>query len=146
MKKQKTYYAKREDKPVQWISIDATGQVLGRLASKIASIAKGKHTPSYQPSVDMGDFVVVYNAEKIRVTGRKETQKKYHRHSGYPGGITEISYKKMMSTFPERILYEAVKGMLPKNTIGRKMLKKVKIYAGNTHPHEAQSPTPLSVG
>ncbi len=145
MKKQTTYYAKREDQPVKWVAIDATDQVLGRLASRIASIAKGKESTSYQPSVDMGDFVVVYNAEKIKVTGKKMTQKKYFRHSGYPGGITEVQLDKMLNTFPERVLYAAVKGMLPKNTIGRQMLKKVKIYAGNTHPHEAQSPTPLTL-
>lgn len=125
--------------------MDAKGQTLGRLASQIAPILKGKHKPIYTPHLDCGDFVVVVNAEKVRVTGRKLDQKFYHRHSGYPGGLTSISLRDQLEKNPERVLQAAVRGMLPKNKLGRRMIKKLKIYAGDEHPHQAQQPKPLEI-
>lgn len=136
----KTYSQKASEVQRDWYVIDASDQVLGRLATQIATILRGKHKPTYTPSMDGGDFVVVVNAEKIRVTGRKAEQKVYYRHTGYPGGLRETPYKQMMEKHPERILRFAVKGMLPKNRIGRKMLTKLRIYAGPNHPHTAQQP------
>ncbi|HET57880.1 MAG TPA: 50S ribosomal protein L13 [Deltaproteobacteria bacterium] len=136
----KTYSAKSGDITRQWYLYDADGQVLGRLASDIARRLKGKNSPFYTPHMDMGDFVVVVNAEKIMLTGRKSAEKMYYHHSGYPGGLKTTTAKQMLEKHPDRILRNAVRGMLPKNSLGRKMLKKLKIYAGSEHPHEAQSP------
>ncbi len=143
----KTYSLPREKALNQrkWYIIDASGQILGRLASKIADTLRGKHKVEYTPHVDNGDFVVVINAEKIRVTGRKLKQKKYYHHSGYPGGIKEITLEKLLQKKPERVIYNAVKGMLPKNRLSRAQLKKLKIYAGEEHPHSAQKPIPLEL-
>ena len=136
----KTYNAKHEDIVKDWYLIDAEGQVLGRLASEIARRLRGKHKPIYTPYVDTGDFVIVVNAGKVSLTGKKMSDKVYYHHSGYPGGLKETSVGKMLQDNPEKILLFAVRGMLPKNSLGRKMLKKLKIYTGNDHPHEAQCP------
>jgi len=128
-----------------WYVIDAKDLILGRLATKIASILRGKHRPQYTPHADCGDHVVVINAEKIRATGRKEEQKTYYRHSQYPGGLKSITLEKQREKHPERIIEAAVKGMLPKNALGRKMIKKMNVYAGDRHPHTAQQPKPLSL-
>jgi len=136
----KTYNAKHEDMVKDWYLIDAEGQVLGRLASEIARRLRGKHKPIYTPYVDTGDFVIVVNAGKVSLTGKKMSDKVYYHHSGYPGGLKETSVGKMLQDNPEKILLFAVRGMLPKNSLGRKMLKKLKIYTGNDHPHEAQCP------
>jgi len=141
----RTFTAKQAEIERGWYVVDAQGQTLGRLASKIAPILKGKHKPIYTPHLDCGDFVIVVNAEKVRVTGRKLDQKFYHRHSGYPGGITSISLRDQLEKNPERVLQAAVRGMLPKNRLGRRMIKKLKIYAGSDHPHQAQQPTPLEI-
>ena len=129
----------------EWYLIDATDKVLGRLASDIAHRLRGKHKPEFTPHVDTGDYIVVVNVEKLRVTGAKETDKKYYRHSGYPGGITETNFGKMQEKFPGRALEIAVKGMLPKGPLGYAMLKKLKVYAGDAHPHSAQQPKVLSI-
>lgn len=136
----KTYSQKASEVQRDWYVIDATDQVLGRLATQIATILRGKHKPTFTPSMDGGDFVVVVNAEKVRLTGHKAEQKVYYRHSGYPGGMREISYKEMLSKHPDRILRLAVKGMLPKTRMGRHLLTKLRVYAGPTHPHAAQQP------
>lgn len=136
----KTYSQKLSEVQRDWYVIDAKGQVLGRLATQIATLLRGKHKPTFTPSLDGGDFVVVVNAEKIHLTGRKPSQKMYYRHSGYPGGLREITYKEMKAKHPDRILRLAVKGMLPKNRIGRRLLAKLRIYAGPHHPHKAQQP------
>ncbi len=141
----KTAIPKKNENERKWLLIDAEGMVLGRLATKIASILRGKDKPSYTPFFDNGDFVVVVNAEKIKLTGNKEEQKVYYRHSGWMGGIKETSYQKMMATHPERILKAAVKGMLPKNKLNRKIIKKLKIYSGAEHKHKAQKPETLSI-
>jgi len=129
----------------KWYVVDAEGKTLGRLSSQIAAILRGKHKPQYSPSVDVGDYVVVVNAEKVRVTGRKMQQKRYYRHSGYPGGLTEITLADQLERHPTRVLKAAVRGMLPRNRLGRKMLKKLKVYAGSEHPHEAQQPESLEL-
>ena len=134
-----TFVAKPGEVDKKWILIDANGLVVGRLAALIATRLKGKHKAIYTPHVDCGDNIVVVNAEKVHVTGRKEDQKTYHRHSGYPGGLKTIPYKRMMANHPDRILRFAVKGMLPKTRLGRQQIVKLKIYAGPTHPHSAQS-------
>ena len=136
----KTYYAKPLEVEREWVLIDATDQVLGRVATKAAQILKGKHKPQYTPHVDTGDFVIVINADKIRLTGNKENSKEYYRHSGYPGGLKVETFKQAMAKHPERVIQHAVKGMLPKNTLGRAMGKKLKVYAGPEHPHMAQQP------
>jgi large subunit ribosomal protein L13 len=141
----KTESAKFDPNGRKWILVDATGQVLGRLASQIAARLRGKHLPTFTPHVDLGDFVVVINAEKVRLTGKKWDQKIYRRHSGYMGGLKETSARKMLQEHPERLIYYAVKGMLPKNRLGRKLLKKLKIYVGPKHPHEAQQPQLVSL-
>ncbi len=141
----KTHVTKPADVERQWFIVDAEGQTLGRLASEIAKIIKGKHKPIYSPSVDCGDYVIVINAEKIKVTGRRLDQKKYYRHSGYTGGLTEISLRDQLDKDPTRVLDSAVRGMLPKNSLGRKMAKKLKLYAGSEHPHKAQQPVPLEL-
>lgn len=139
----KTYWTKEEDVERQWFVVDAEGQTLGRLASKIAAVLRGKHKPTYNPSQDTGDFVIVVNAKKIHTTGRRMDQKKYYRHSGYVGGLTEITLREQLERYPERVIYSAVKGMLPKNVLGRKMLRKLKVYGGPEHPHHAQQPEAL---
>jgi large subunit ribosomal protein L13 len=128
----------------QWHVVDADGQVLGRLASKAAMILMGKHKPTYTTFLDTGDHVVIINAEKIRLTGRKEEQKLYRRHSGYPGGLTEVGAIKMRATRPTKMLEQAIAGMLPKNKLGKQMYRKLKVYAGAKHPHQAQKPVELS--
>jgi large subunit ribosomal protein L13 len=141
----RTFTAKKEEIERGWYVVDAEGQTLGRLASKIAPILKGKHKPIYTPHLDCGDFVVVINADKVRVTGRKMDQKFYYRHSGYPGGIKSISLRDQLAQHPERVVQAAVRGMLPKNKLGRKMIKKLKVYAGDSHPHSAQQPKSLEL-
>lgn len=139
----RTYTTKPEDIKREWFVIDATGMTLGRLATQIATVLKGKHKPIYSPHMDTGDFVIVVNAHKIRVTGRKLDQKFYYRHSGYPGGLKEISLRDQLDRHPDRVIRFAVRGMLPKNRLGRQMIKKLKIYATPGHPHEAQQPKPF---
>ena len=139
----KTFVTKPAEVERQWYVVDAEGQTLGRLASKIAAVLRGKHKPIYSPSVDCGDYVIVLNAEKIHVTGRRMDQKKYYRHSGYPGGLSEISLRDQLKKYPTRPVELAVKGMLPKNRLGRKMIKKLKVYAGSEHGHHAQQPVEL---
>ncbi len=141
----RTFTQKQEEIERDWYVVDAEGETLGRLASKIAPILKGKHKPIYTPHLDCGDFVVIVNAEKVRVTGRKLDQKFYHRHSGYPGGLTSISLRDQLDKHPERVLTAAIRGMLPKNKLGRRMIKKLKVYAGDEHPHQAQQPKPLEL-
>jgi large subunit ribosomal protein L13 len=139
----KTYVTKPAEVVPSWHVVDAEGQTLGRMASEIAKILRGKHKPIYSPSVDCGDYVIVINAEKIHVTGRRLDQKMYYRHSGYMGGLTEISLRDQLKRYPNRVIESAVRGMLPRNKLGRKMIKKLKVYAGDEHPHEAQQPVPL---
>ncbi|MCK6630268.1 MAG: 50S ribosomal protein L13 [Anaerolineae bacterium] len=139
----KTISAKEADIQRDWYVIDAQGQTLGRLATRTASILRGKHKPLFTPHVDCGDYVIIINAEKVHVTGQKMSQKKYYRHSGYPGGLKEISLRDQLQKFPERVLESAVRGMLPKNRLGRQMFKKLKIYPGPNHPHQAQQPRPM---
>ncbi len=134
----KTYSAKKEDVARGWYLVDADGKVLGRLAVEIARRLRGKHKPVYTPHVDTGDFIVVVNAEKISLTGKKLTDKVYHHHTGYPGGLKSATAAKVLAEKPEELLRTAVKGMLPKNSLGRQMLKKLKIYKGDKHPHKAQ--------
>lgn len=141
----KTYVTKPAEIERAWYVVDAEGQTLGRLASSIATILRGKHKPTYSPAVDCGDFVIVLNADKIAVTGRRLEQKKYYRHSLYIGGLKEISLRDQLQQHPERVLESAVRGMLPKNALGRKMFKKLKVYAGEEHPHQAQQPQPLEL-
>lgn len=141
----KTYYAKPGEVEREWLLVDAEDMVLGRLAAQLTQILKGKNKPTYTPHVDVGDFVVVINADKIRLTGKKEDQKVYVSHSGYTGGLKETPYKTMLERHPERILEKAVKGMLPKNTLGRAMGKKLKVYAGPEHPHTAQNPRKIDL-
>ena len=141
----KTFSAKPQDVERSWFVVDAQDQTLGRLATRIATVLRGKHKPSYTPHVDCGDYVVVVNADKVRVTGRKLDQKIYYRHSGYPGGLKSVTLRRQLEIFPERVLEAAVRGMLPKNRLGRKMFKKLKVYAGPTHPHQAQEPKQLDL-
>ena len=143
--KKYTDSAKNADNPNQWWLVDADGAVLGRLASKVAATLRGKHNPLFTPHADVGDSVVVINAEKIVLTGRKMDQKNYYRHSGYIGGLKSITAKKLIEKRPEDVVRFAVKGMLPKNSLGRKLFKKLKVYAGNQHPHESQQPETLTV-
>lgn len=141
----KTYVTKPADVERAWYVVDAEGQTLGRLASSVATILRGKHKPIYNPSVDCGDFVVVVNADKIAVTGRRLEQKRYYRHSLYIGGLKEITLRDQLQQHPERVIELAVRGMLPKNALGRKMFKKLKVYAGGEHPHAAQMPQPMEL-
>lgn len=141
----KTYVTKPGDVEHKWHVVDADGLTLGRLSSQIATILRGKHKPTFSPSVDCGDYVVVVNAEKVQVTGRRMDQKMYYHHSGYHGGLTETSLRDQLKKHPTRVIEAAVRGMLPHNRLGRKIIKKLKIYAGPTHPHEAQQPVPLEV-
>lgn len=139
----KTYSAKPSDIDRDWHIVDAADMVVGRLASRIAHVLRGKHKPMYTPHMDTGDFVVVVNAEKVRFTGQKETDKAYRSYSGYPGGEKELSPAEVRDKHPKRLITMAVKGMLPKNKLGRRMLTKLKVHTGPDHPHEAQQPTPL---
>ena len=141
----KTYDAKPQEVEREWVLIDAEDQVLGRVATKAATILKGKHKPQYTPHVDTGDFVVIVNADKIRVTGAKTTDKVYSRHTGYPGGLKQETFEEAMAKHPERVIEHAVKGMLPKNTLGRAMGKKLKVYVGPDHPHTAQQPRKIDM-
>jgi large subunit ribosomal protein L13 len=141
----KTYVTKPAEVERQWFVIDAEGETLGRLAAKIAHILRGKHKPTFSPSVDCGDFVVVINAEKFSVTGNKLDDKMYYQHSQYPRGLTEINLRDQLRRFPTRPIELAVKGMLPKNSLGRQMAKKLKVYAGADHPHQAQQPQTLEL-
>ena len=141
----KTYYAKPGEVEREWVLIDAQDQILGRVATKAATILKGKHKPQYTPHVDTGDFVVIINADKIRLSGTKAGKKEYFRHSGFPGGLRMETFAEAMEKHPERVLEHAVKGMLPKNTLGRAMGKKLKVYAGPEHPHMAQKPRTIEV-
>jgi len=140
----KTFSAKKEEVVHDWFVVDAKTQILGHLATKIAHILRGKHKPIYTPHVDTGDFIVVTNAEKINLTGNNKLRdKQYYRHSGYPGGIKSMNAEELLEKKPEMVIMKAVRGMLPKNRLGRQMIKKLKIYAGSTHPHKAQQPKPL---
>lgn len=149
LKKQRTYMAKKEDAGItferRWYVVDATNQPLGRLASQIAKILQGKHKPVYTPHFDVGDYVIVVNATKIRLTGNKREQKVYYRHSGYIGNLQEFKYYELLAKNPELPLKLAVRRMLPKNELGRRMLRKLKIYPGPDHPHQAQNPIPLTL-
>ena len=141
----KTYTVRKSDIKREWYVVDAQGKILGRLASEIAKILRGKHKPIYVPHLDCGDHVIVVNAEKVRVTGKKLDQKFYYRHSGYPGGLKSISLRDQLQKHPTRVLEAAVRGMLPKNRLGRAMIKKLKVYAGGSHPHQAQQPKVLEL-
>lgn len=145
-KLQKTFTPTPADITREWFVVDATDQTLGRLASDVAHILRGKHKPTYAPHMDGGDHIVIVNAEKVAVTGNKALQKVYYRHSGYPGGLRELSFEEMRKRYPDRIIEGAVRGMLPKNKLGRKMLSKLKVYAGPEHPHGPQKPQPLEIG
>jgi large subunit ribosomal protein L13 len=141
----KTYVATPADRQRDWYVVDAEGQTLGRLATQIADALRGKRKPEYTPHIDTGDFVVVINAEKIHVTGKKREQKRYWRHSGYPGGIRSRSLAEMLDRRPEEVIRKAVKGMLPRNRLARRQLTKLKVYAGPDHPHQAQKPEPMEI-
>jgi len=141
----KTFSAKAEEVTRDWFVVDAADKTLGRLASEIAHRLRGKHKAEYTPHVDTGDYIVVVNAEKVRVTGAKATDKIYHHHTGYPGGLKSISFEKLIDRAPERVIQGAVKGMLPRNPLGRAMFKKLKVYAGSEHPHTAQQPQALNI-
>ncbi len=142
---QKTFYPKQEDITRSWYVVDAAGQNLGRLASRIAGVLMGKTKPEFTPGVDVGDFVIVVNAEKIAVTGKRLDQKIYYRHSGYPGGLKSITLRNQLDKFPGRVIRSAVWGMVPRNRYGRKLMKKLKIYDGPEHPHKAQNPSVLNI-
>ena len=139
----KTYATKASDIERKWYVVDAQGQTLGRLAAHVAHILIGKHKPIFSPNMDTGDFVIIVNAEKLHVTGKKLTDKMYYRHSGYPGGITALTLQDMLRTHPERVLELAIRNMLPRTRLGRQMIRKLKVYAGAEHPHSAQQPEPL---
>ena len=141
----RTFSPKDSDITRQWHVIDASGVVLGRLASQAAVLLRGKHKPIFAPHVDTGDFVIVINADKIALSGNKLEQKRAYRHSGYPGGLRSVSYAELMDSHPERAVEKAVRGMLPKNSLGRKTLRKLKVYAGPDHPHKAQQPVPFEI-
>ncbi len=142
----KTYMPKPKDVQRDWYVVDADGAVLGRLASEVAGVLRGKHKPTWAPHLDVGDHVVVINAGKVRLTGEKEGKKVYYRHSQYPGGLHEIPYERLAERRPERLVEQAVRGMLPKTRLGRRMLRKLSVYPGPEHPHGAQRPTPLRLG
>jgi large subunit ribosomal protein L13 len=143
---EKTYRPKADDITHEWVLVDANDQNLGRLSTQIASILLGKHKPTFTPGVDTGDYVVVVNCERIRVTGNKMEDKTYYHHSGYPGGLKSVSLRDQLDRHPERVIRSAVWGMVPHNKYGRKLMKKLKVYAGPDHPHEAQGPKPLVLG
>ena len=144
---QKTVSLTKEQANAQrgWVLVDAKDQTLGRLSTRVATLLRGKHKPDWTPHVDNGEYVVVINAERIVLTGRKLSDKKYYRHSGYPGHLKEVSAGRMLETHPERVIEHAVRGMLPKNKLGRSLLQKLKVYAGDKHPHEAQRPEPIQL-
>ena len=139
----KTYMAKPAEVERKWYVVDATDMVLGRLSSQVAMVLRGKNKPTFTPNVDTGDYVIIINADKVRLTGKKLEKKYYRYHTGYIGGLKEVQYKKLMAEKPEFVVYKAVKGMLPKNAIGRTMIKKLHVYAGNEHNHQAQQPVEL---
>jgi len=141
----RTYVPKAGEVQREWYVVDAAGQTLGRLAVRIATVLRGKHKPQFTPSLDTGDFVIVINADKVELTGRKRQQKIYYHHTGYMGGLREIPFERMLATHPERIIRFAVEGMLPHNRMGRAMLRKLKVYAGPEHPHQSQNPKPLEL-
>ncbi len=141
----RTYVTKPAEVERKWFVVDAEGQTLGRLSTRIATILRGKHKPIYSPSVDCGDYVIVINADKFEVTGKRLDQKIYYKHSGYPGGLSEISLRDQLVKFPTRPIEAAVRGMLPKNKLGRKMFKKLKVYTGTEHPHAAQGVVPMEL-
>ncbi len=146
MKQEKiTRFIRTEDAGRKWYLVDAKDQILGRLASEVAKVIRGKNKAIFTPNMDTGDFVIVVNADKVRVTGKRENLKKYIRHSGYPGGQKETSFQEMMEKKPEFVIHSAVKGMLPKNRLGRKLIKKLKVYKGDSHPHQAQQPETFSL-
>jgi len=145
MRQQKTFSPRPDDIRREWWVVDATGLPLGRLASEIAKVLRGKHKPTFAPHMDMGDYVVVVNASRVAVTGAKAQDKRYYSHSGYPGGLTEQSFTQLLDKFPERVIEKAVRGMLPKNRLGRKMFKKLKVYGGADHAHDGQAPQPLAI-
>lgn len=138
-----TYFPKTGEIPRNWFLVDADGKTLGRLATEVARVLMGKHKPAYAPNVQTGDFVVVVNAEKVRLTGKKWTDKMYRHHSMYPGGLKEIAARDLMAKAPAKLLEHAVRGMLPKNRIGDRLIRKMKVYAGDRHPHQAQKPAPF---
>ncbi len=140
-----TWHPRAAEIQRDWLVVDARGEVLGRLATQIAHLLRGKHKPTWSPHTDGGDFVIVVNAADVRLTGRKATQKVYYRHTGYPGGLKETPYRVMLAKHPERIIKFAVKGMLPKNRLGRRLLKKLHVYGGPNHPHVAQQPRPVTL-
>jgi large subunit ribosomal protein L13 len=140
-----TYSVKPADIDKKWYVVDASDKVLGRLASEVSRVLRGKHKPIYTPHMDTGDFVIVVNADKIKLTGKKSSQKQYFRHSGYPGGARTVRLDKLMQSHPERVIMKAVRGMLPHNRLGRSQLKKLKVYAGSDHPHQAQKPEAMEV-
>jgi len=141
----KTYFANESNVEHKWYLVDASGAVLGRLVSQIAKYLRGKHKPEYTPHADAGDYIVVINASQIKVTGKKEQEKVYYTHSGYPGGLKEVALHKMREKNPVQIIEHAVKGMMPKNPLGREMLRKLKVYAGTEHPHQAQQPVEITL-
>ncbi len=141
----KTYSARKEDVKHSWYVVDATDKTLGRISTEIANRLQGKHKAEYTPHVDTGDYIVVVNAEKVKVTGNKTTDKIYYHHTGYIGGIKSITFEKLIEKSPERVIQMAVKGMMPKNKLSRSMLSKLKVYAGSEHPHSAQQPQPLEI-
>ena len=141
----RTFSPKAGDIQRQWHVVDASDVVLGRLASQVAVLLRGKHKPIFAPHIDTGDFVIVVNAEKVALSGSKLAQKRAYRHSGYPGGLTTVAYSELLAKHPERVVEKAVKGMLPKNSLGRQMLRKLKVYAGPEHPHQAQRPAPFEI-
>lgn len=142
-----TISVRAEDVERRWFVVDAEGEVLGRLATKVATILRGKHRPTFTPHTDTGEYVIVVNAEKVKLTGRKPQQKTYYRHTGYPGGIKSITAEKLLaSAHADRVVLKAIKGMLPKNSLGRQMFSKLKVYAGPDHPHAAQKPEVLTIG
>lgn len=141
----KTYTPKESEIERKWFVVDAEDVVLGRLATQVATILRGKHKPQFTPNLDAGDFVIVINAEKVRVTGQKEQQKNYYRHSQYPGGMRSFTFREMIDRHPERVIQAAVRGMLPKNALGKRMLRKLRVYAGPEHPHNGQQPETLVI-
>ncbi|NPV47262.1 MAG: 50S ribosomal protein L13 [Armatimonadetes bacterium] len=145
MKNQKTRSVKSDDVERTWYVVSAAGQPLGRLAARVAAVLRGKHKPTYTPHADTGDFVIITDASKVMVTGRKETQKVYYRHSGYPGGLKAETFAHYRDRAPEKLVRQAVGGMLPHGVLGRQMLRKLKVYAGAEHPHDAQQPKPLEI-
>ena len=142
---QPSYQAKKGQVKREWYLVDAEGYTLGRVASRVSKILQGKHKPTYTPHVDTGDFVIIVNADKINLSGKKEAQKVYRHYSGYPGGLKEISYEKMITRQPEKVLRLAIKGMMPKTILGKQMMKKLKIYSGPNHPHQAQNPKKIDL-